>query len=52
MLSLAARSVKTHGFKAVRPLTAVRTKVTLPDLPYGYDVLLLIKIIHFTRVTD
>ncbi|KAI9278784.1 Manganese/iron superoxide dismutase [Phascolomyces articulosus] len=40
MLSLAARSVKSNQFKsAARCLTAVRTKVTLPDLPYGYDAL-------------
>ncbi|KAI7859573.1 Manganese/iron superoxide dismutase [Circinella umbellata] len=40
MLSLAARSIKSSNFKSsARCLTAVRTKVTLPDLPYGYDAL-------------
>ncbi|KAG2215804.1 hypothetical protein INT46_007427 [Mucor plumbeus] len=40
MLSIAARSIKTTSIKStLRPLTAIRTKVTLPDLPYGYDAL-------------
>ncbi|KAI8977220.1 Manganese/iron superoxide dismutase [Mycotypha africana] len=41
MLSLAARSIKSSAFKtaSLRPLTAIRTKVTLPDLPYKYDAL-------------
>lgn len=39
MLSIAARSIKSSSIKStLRPLTAIRTKVTLPDLPYGYDV--------------
>lgn len=39
MLSIATRSLKSTGFKpAVRCLAAVRTKVTLPELPYEYDV--------------
>lgn len=39
MLSIAARSIKSTTLKSsLRPLTAVRTKVTLPDLPYEYDV--------------
>lgn len=40
MLSLAARSLKASPIKAVaRPLSIIRTKVTLPDLPYDYDAL-------------
>ncbi|CDS07319.1 hypothetical protein LRAMOSA01268 [Lichtheimia ramosa] len=40
MLSIATRSLKSTGFKpAVRCLAAVRTKVTLPELPYEYDAL-------------
>ncbi|CAM0136849.1 unnamed protein product [Umbelopsis sp. WA50703] len=40
MLSIAARSIRSSGFKSVAaPLTAVRTKVSLPDLPYGYQAL-------------
>ncbi|CAO3612714.1 unnamed protein product [Mucor fragilis] len=40
MLSIAARSIKSTSIKStLRPLTAIRTKVTLPDLPYGYDAL-------------
>ncbi|ORY90439.1 Manganese/iron superoxide dismutase [Syncephalastrum racemosum] len=40
MLSIAARSFKSTGFKPVLgSLTAVRTKVTLPDLPYEYGAL-------------
>ncbi|KAG0180148.1 Superoxide dismutase [Mn], mitochondrial [Apophysomyces sp. BC1034] len=41
MISLATRSLRTTStFKPVfRSLTAVRTKVTLPDLPYSYDAL-------------
>lgn len=39
MLSIAARSIKSAGIKSnLGSLTAIRTKVTLPDLPYGYDV--------------
>lgn len=39
MLSIAARSLKSSTVKpAIRSLTAIRTKVTLPDLPYDYDV--------------
>lgn len=39
MLSIAARSIKTSAVKStLRPLTAIRTKVTLPELPYEYDV--------------
>ncbi|CAO3656531.1 unnamed protein product [Mucor hiemalis] len=38
MLSIAARSIKTSAVKStLRPLTAIRTKVTLPELPYEYD---------------
>ncbi|CAO3695215.1 unnamed protein product [Umbelopsis ramanniana] len=39
MLSIAARSIRSSGFKTVAPLTAIRTKVTLPDLPYEYKAL-------------
>ncbi|RCH92515.1 Superoxide dismutase [Mn], mitochondrial [Rhizopus stolonifer] len=39
MLSIAARSIKSTGLKSVRPLTSIRTKVTLPELPYEYDAL-------------
>ncbi|KAL0081449.1 Manganese/iron superoxide dismutase [Phycomyces blakesleeanus] len=39
MLSIAARSIKTSSVKTLRPLTAVRTKVTLPELPYAYEAL-------------
>ncbi|KAL1930458.1 hypothetical protein VTP01DRAFT_10620 [Rhizomucor pusillus] len=40
MLSIAARSLKSSTVKpAIRSLTAIRTKVTLPDLPYDYDAL-------------
>ncbi|KAI9300550.1 Manganese/iron superoxide dismutase [Cunninghamella echinulata] len=40
MLSIAARSIKTSSFKPVLgSLTAIRTKVTLPDLPYEYNAL-------------
>lgn len=39
MLSIAARTLKTNTIKRVAtPLTTVRTKVTLPDLPYEYNV--------------
>ena len=39
MLSTAARSLKTSAVKStLRPLTAIRTKVTLPELPYEYNV--------------
>lgn len=39
MLSIAARTLKSSNYKPiVGSLTAIRTKVTLPDLPYGYDV--------------
>lgn len=42
MLSIAARSFKSAGFKpVVGSLTAVRTKVTLPELPYEYGVSIL-----------
>lgn len=45
MLSIAARSIKTTSIKStLRPLTAIRTKVTLPDLPYGYDVSIILVI--------
>ncbi|KAG1471068.1 hypothetical protein G6F56_002335 [Rhizopus delemar] len=38
MLSIAARTLKTNTIKRVAtPLTTVRTKVTLPDLPYEYN---------------
>ncbi|KAL1921207.1 uncharacterized protein VTP21DRAFT_10923 [Calcarisporiella thermophila] len=36
MLKTASRSVFKATSSAVRPLTVVRTKVTLPDLPYDY----------------
>ncbi|GAB5593524.1 Superoxide dismutase [Mn] [Umbelopsis nana] len=39
MLSIAARSIRSSGFKTVAPLTAIRTKVSLPDLPYEYKAL-------------
>ncbi|CAO3679906.1 unnamed protein product [Umbelopsis vinacea] len=39
MLSIAARSIRSSGFKSVAPLTAIRTKVSLPDLPYEYKAL-------------
>jgi Fe-Mn family superoxide dismutase len=39
MLSIAARSIKSSAIKtSLRPLTAARSKVTLPELPYDYDV--------------
>lgn len=39
MLSIAARSIKTTSVKSVLgPLTSIRTKVTLPELPYEYNV--------------
>lgn len=40
MLSTAARTIKTNTLKrAVSPLTtSIRTKVTLPSLPYAYNV--------------
>lgn len=39
MLSIAARSIKSTSIKStLRPLTSIRTKVTLPELPYEYDV--------------
>lgn len=42
MLSIAARSIKSSTIKStLRPLTLVRTKVTLPELPYEYDVKLI-----------
>lgn len=42
MLSIAARSIKSSTIKStLRPLTSVRTKVTLPELPYEYDVKLI-----------
>ncbi|ORE09243.1 manganese and iron superoxide dismutase [Rhizopus microsporus var. microsporus] len=41
MLSTAARTIKTNTLKrAVSPLTtSIRTKVTLPSLPYAYNAL-------------
>lgn len=43
MLSIAARSIKTSAVKqSLGSLTAVRTKVTLPELPYGYDVCIIL----------
>ncbi|KAI7905894.1 Manganese/iron superoxide dismutase [Cokeromyces recurvatus] len=41
MLSTVTRStIKSSAFKSsLRPLTSIRTKVTLPDLPYDYDAL-------------
>ncbi|KAF7730417.1 Superoxide dismutase [Mn], mitochondrial [Apophysomyces ossiformis] len=41
MLSFTTRTVRTASVikPALRSLTAVRTKVTLPDLPYSYDAL-------------
>ncbi|KAI9313952.1 Manganese/iron superoxide dismutase [Dichotomocladium elegans] len=40
MFSIAARTVKSSAFKpTLRNLTAVRTKVTLPALPYAYNAL-------------
>jgi len=40
MLSNAARiTSKASAFKTLRPLASVRTKVTLPDLPYDFDAL-------------
>ncbi|KAI9025218.1 Manganese/iron superoxide dismutase [Phycomyces nitens] len=39
MLSIAARSIKASSAKTLRPLTAIRTKVTLPELPYAYEAL-------------
>ena len=40
MLSTVARTLKTNAIKRVAsPLTtSIRTKVTLPDLPYDYNV--------------
>lgn len=39
MLSIAARSIKSSTIKStLGPLTSIRTKVTLPELPYEYDV--------------
>jgi Fe-Mn family superoxide dismutase len=39
MLSIAARTIRSSAIKStLRPLTSVRTKVTLPELPYEYDV--------------
>ncbi|CAO3692285.1 unnamed protein product [Rhizopus stolonifer] len=38
MLSITARTLKINTIKrVVAPLTTVRTKVTLPDLPYEYN---------------
>ncbi|KAI8372696.1 Manganese/iron superoxide dismutase [Radiomyces spectabilis] len=40
MLAITSRALKTSAaVKSFRPLTAIRTKVTLPDLPYEYDAL-------------
>ncbi|KAI8072812.1 Manganese/iron superoxide dismutase [Gongronella butleri] len=40
MLSIASRALKTSTFKPVLgSVSAIRTKVTLPDLPYSYDAL-------------
>jgi hypothetical protein len=40
MLSTVARTLKTNAIKRVAgPLTtSIRTKVTLPELPYEYNV--------------
>lgn len=40
MLSVATKSFKHAALKttAYRSLVAVRSKATLPQLPYGYDV--------------
>ncbi|CAO3600459.1 unnamed protein product [Absidia cylindrospora] len=40
MLSIASRALKTTSFKPVLgSLSVIRTKVTLPDLPYAYNAL-------------